>query len=486
MDNKFRFLKQEDRKKILLLCDDIRVHSGIATMAREIVVKTSHHFDWVNIGSAEKHNEEGTIVDLSEEVNKYAGIEDAYVKIIPHSGGYGNPEKLRAIIALENPDAILIFTDPRYWEWLFDMEREIRAKMPIFYLNIWDDTPAPLYNKEFYRSVDLLMAISKQTLNINRMTLEEYADGHLIEYVPHGINSEHFYPITETSEQFEAFNRFKKSLFNGKEKEFVVFWNSRNIHRKGPSNLVLAYRIFCDKIGKEKAKECALVMHTNPTEIHGTDLFAVKDALCDPEYVEVYFSTERLSTAEMNLLYNVSDVGVMVSSNEGWGLSLTESMMAGKMIIANTTGGMQDQMRFEDDEGKWIDFSPNFPSNHRRTFEKCGEWAVPIFPTNISLAGSLPTPYIFDDRCSPEDVADALLKVYNLGKEERARRGRKGREWVLSDESKMSAENMGKRIIECCDLGFEHFTPRPRFEVLKVTDKKRKYITHKLIDYTYE
>ena len=38
MKNKFGYLKKEDRKKILLLCDDLRMHSGIATMAREIVV----------------------------------------------------------------------------------------------------------------------------------------------------------------------------------------------------------------------------------------------------------------------------------------------------------------------------------------------------------------------------------------------------------------------------------------------------------------
>ena len=40
MKDKFRYLEQKDRKKILLLCDDIRMHSGIATMAKEIVQGT--------------------------------------------------------------------------------------------------------------------------------------------------------------------------------------------------------------------------------------------------------------------------------------------------------------------------------------------------------------------------------------------------------------------------------------------------------------
>ena len=31
------YIPQKDRKKIILLCDDLRMHSGIATMAREFV-----------------------------------------------------------------------------------------------------------------------------------------------------------------------------------------------------------------------------------------------------------------------------------------------------------------------------------------------------------------------------------------------------------------------------------------------------------------
>lgn len=484
MKDKFRYLEQKDRKKILLLCDDIRMHSGVATMAREIVLGTAHHFNWVNVGGAVQHPDHGKGFDLSHEVNKLQGLEDASVKVVANTG-YGDSMLVRTLLKQEKPDAIMIFTDPRYWTWLFDMEREIRSKIPIFYLNIWDDYPAPLYNKNFYRSVDLLMAISKQTKNINELVLDEYAKDKIIEYVPHGINEEYFFPIDENFEDYEQFVNFKKNLFNGKEIDFVVFWNSRNIHRKRPSDVILSYRMFCDMIGKEKAKKCALVMHTSPADQHGTDLHAVKEALCDPSYVNVFFSVENLQTAQMNLLYNVADVTMLISSNEGWGLSLTESMMAGKMILLNVTGGMQDQARFEDDNGKWIDFDANFPSNHRGTFTKCGEWAAAVFPSNISVAGSIPTPYIFDDRCSPEDVAAALKWVYDLGPDERERRGLKGREWVTSDESNMSAKNMAKRVIETCDKAFENFTPREAFDLVKIEERPTKYVKHKLIDYTY-
>ena len=480
MKEKFRYVKKEDRKKILLLCDDIRMHSGIATMAREIVIGTSHHFNWLNLGAAINHPEVGKGFDISAEVNKMANIDDSWVRVLPNNG-YGDAMQIRQLIAQEKPDAIFIFTDPRYWVWLFEIEREIRNEIPLMYLNIWDDYPAPLYNKPYYESCDLLMAISKQTKNINEIVLEETAKDKIIKYVPHGINHEHFFPILEGHEMYPQLKEFKKNLFGGKEIDFVVFFNSRNIRRKSPGDVILSYRMFCDMIGEEKAKKCALVMHTQPVDENGTDLYAVREAICDNSYVNVFFSQERLDTPQMNLLYNVADVGMLITSNEGWGLSLTETMMAGKMIIANVTGGMQDQMRFIDENGKWIDFTPDFPSNHRGTYKECGEWAIPVFPSNISLVGSVPTPYIFDDRCAPEDVAKALEEVFNIGKEERDRRGLAAREWVTSDESGMSARQMCENVIDSMDETFEKFVPRTRYDLLKVTDRPKKYIKHKLI-----
>jgi hypothetical protein len=479
MNQKFRYVKKEDRKKILLLCDDIRMHSGIATMAREIVVGTAHHFNWLNVGAAINHPEAGKGIDISPEINKVAELKDAWVRVLPNNG-YGDAMLIRTLIQQEKPDAIFIFTDPRYWTWLFEIEREIRNQIPIHYLNIWDDLPAPLYNKAYYESCDLLMAISKQTKNINEIVLGEAAKDKVIKYVPHGINDKHFFPIREGHENFELLQEFKSKMFEGKDIEFVVLFNSRNIRRKSPGDVILSYKLFCDILGEEASKKCALVMHTQAVDENGTDLYAVREALCD-ENINVFFSQDKLETPQMNLLYNIADVGLLITSNEGWGLSLTETMMAGRMIIANVTGGMQDQMRFTDKDGKWIDFSSDFPSNHRGTYTEHGEWAIPVYPSNISLVGSVPTPYIFDDRCRPEDVALKILQAYNMPKEERDARGLKAREWVTSDESGMSSRQMCENVIDAMEESFEKFVPRPRFDLHKITDRPKKRITHKLI-----
>lgn len=475
----YKHLPSKERKKILLLGDDIRSNTGVGTMSREFVLGTAQHFNWFTVGGFLNTPDAGKLYDLSEEVNKTTGLEDSQVKVLSYNG-YGDANLIRTLLKQEKPDAIFIFTDPRYWVWLFEIEREVRQRIPICWLNIWDDLPYPLYNKDYYNSVDALFAISKQTQLINRVVLGDQIKTKVSKYIPHGINEKDFYPLDKTSEQYKD---FKNTLFGDKEIEFTVFFNSRNIHRKHPADLILAYRMFCDRIGIEAAKKCALILHTQSVDNNGTDLNAVRELLCDPEIHNVFFSEKPILPSQMNMLYNIADVTVLPTSNEGWGLSITESLMAGTMIIANVTGGMQDQMRFEDENGLWYTPNQKVPSNHRGTYKNHGPWVKPVFPTNLSLTGAPPTPYIFDDRCSPEDLAEAIEIVYRIPDQTRVEKGLKGREWVLSEESMMSSVNMCKNIIDGVDETLEKFIPRPKFDIIKVEDRPRKYLQDSVYGY---
>jgi glycosyltransferase involved in cell wall biosynthesis len=472
------YIPKDQRKKILLMCDDIRTHSGIGTIAKEIVLHTAHHFNYVNIGAAVQHPEAGKKFDLSQSTNEEAGIEDASVSIYPISG-YGNPGLVRQMISMEKPDAIFIITDPRYWAWLFQMEGEIRKQIPIIYLNIWDDYPAPRYNEAFYESCDLLMGISKQTVNINKLVLGEKSKDRIIEYVPHGLNHNIFKPLEKDNTELVE---FKKNLFKGKEYNFVAFFNSRNIRRKQIPDTIWAFVQFVDKLSLEEAKKCALVLHTQKVDPNGTDLPAVVDMLCgDDDRYNIIFDEEKLTPHQMNLLYNSTDVQIQLTSNEGWGLSLTEAMLAGNPIIANVTGGMQDQMRFQDEKGLWFTPDENIPSNHRGTYKECGPWAFPVFPTSISIVGSPPTPYIFDDRCEAGDAANQLMEVYNLDPERKKAIGLMGREWATGNEAGFTAEKQGERVIENIDKLFETWKPRPKYELVKSTPLKKKVAQHNLV-----
>ena len=475
------YIPQSERKKILLLCDDLRTHSGIGTIAKEMVLHTCHQYNWVQVGAAIKHPEAGKKIELNEETNNLVGLSDSSVIVYPNNG-YGNPDLLRKLLKEEKPDAIFIFTDPRYWTWLFQIENEIRTKIPIAYLNIWDDYPAPMYNKTYYESCDLLMGISKQTSNINKLVLGDKAKDKIIEYIPHGLNHKLFFPLNEKDSNWEEFQEFKKTLYGGENYKFVALYNSRNIRRKQIPDTIWAFKQFVDKLPLEEAKQCALVLHTTKVDPNGTNLPAVIEALCgnEPERYNFIFSEQKLTVEQMNYLYNSTDVQIQLTSNEGWGLSLTEAILCGNPIIANVTGGMQDQMRFVDNKGKWFTPDANIPSNHRGTFKQHGKWAFPVYPTNISIVGSVPTPYIFDDRCDASDAAKRLLEVYNMGPRERELRGNLGREWALSDEAGFTSEKMSYRIMNALNNLLDTWTPRAKYYLHKIDQPKRESIPHNL------
>ena len=462
----------EVKKKILLLSDDLRMASGVGTMSREFVVGTVNKYDWVQIGGAIKHPEQGRIFDVSEDIQKETGVEDASVKVYPVDG-YGNPQQLREVMELEKPDAIMIYTDPRFWIWLYEMEHELRQHIPIFYYNIWDDLPYPRWNEPFYESCDLIMNISKQTHNIvqNVCQNKPRTDWDST-YVPHGINEKYFYPIKNEKERLEM-NKMKSELFQGQDIEFCLFYNNRNIRRKMTSDTILAFKTFADKLPKEQRDKTAFVLHTQPVDNNGTDLPAVVKEMC-PD-LNIIFSTNKLSTQHLNYLYNICDVTINLASNEGFGLGTCESLMCGTPIIVNVTGGMQDQCGFKlkgkhityQDYGEieslhnWRDWESNEDLTH-------GEWVKPVWPKTRTLAGSPPTPYIFDDRCDWIDAADSIQHFYEMSREERDECGFIGHEWVCGDESMMSARAMCGLFIDHMETAFDKWTPRERYEVYKV------------------
>jgi len=470
------YLPKDQRKNILLITDDIRLPSGVGHIGKEIVIQTAHHYNWVNLGSAINHPDVGKKFDLSQETNKEIGIEDSSCFIIPFNG-YGNPDVLRHIIKEEKIDAVFIITDPRYFDWLFSIENEVRKKTPIIYLNIWDDLPAPMYNKAFYESCDALLGISKQTVNINKMVLGEKAKNKIIDYVPHGLNHKMFFPLDKTSEEFI---KFKKDATRNKEKDFILFFNSRNIRRKSIPDALLAWKYFLDTLPKEKADKCLFILHTELISEHGTDLQAVHNYIFGEDNSTVTFSTQKLSTQQMNSLYNLADAQILLSSAEGWGLSLTEALLTGTPIIANVTGGMQDQMRFEDETGEWYTPNPEVPSNHRKTYTKCGKWAFPVFPSNLSLVGSPQTPYIWDDRCNPEDAVTHITSLYNMTREEREKLGKEGYDWAHSEEAGFTSPKMAKRVMDSVDKLFKSWKPRPNYEFINTNEVKEDRVPHKL------
>ena len=456
------------KKKILLLSDDLRMSSGIATVSKEFVFGNFDKFDWVQLGAAVNHPDKGKEIDLGEDARKISGIEDASLKIIPWTG-YGDANILRELIMRHQPDAILHFTDPRYWRWLYEMEAEVRQNIPILFYHIWDDLPDPHYNRDYYESCDWLGCISRQTYGIvsrvgklESETIKPLEDWQ-VSYVPHGINENTFKPVDVPVE-------FKNKLFGGKDYKFVLFWMNRNIKRKQPSDVIWAFKKFRDGLPEEDKDKVCLIMHTAPVDQNGTNLFEVQKRIA-PD-CDIKFSTDRVNQQQLNYLYNLSDVTINIAGNEGFGLTTAESIMAGTPTIINVTGGLQDQCGFKVD-GKYLtaeDYKEiGSLHNYRKWEDKVthGEWVKPVWPRVQTMVGSVPTPYIIDDKVDVYEVTDAIRYWYDKTPKERTKAGLVGRKEFMG-EMGLNAKNQNKQMADGILQAIENWKPKEKYNVYKL------------------
>jgi glycosyltransferase involved in cell wall biosynthesis len=375
-----------DKKiKVMVLSDHPFSPSGVGTQTKymvELLLKTGK-YQFFCLGGAVKHSDYR--IARTEEWGENL--------IIMPVDGYGTPEIVRSVLNDYKPDIVWFMTDPRFWTWLWQVEQEVRSKVPMVYYHVWDNYPYPKFNRSYYLSNDKVVTISKLTSDIVRTVAPEVEE----EYLPHAVNTNIFKPLDESS--YKELRMENKTLF---------FWTNRNARRKMSGSVVWWYKEFLDLVGHDKA---FLLMHTDPKDEHGQDLEAIANEL-GLNKSNFGISSGKVPAEMMAKFYNAADCTINISDAEGFGLSVLESLAAGTPVIANKTGGMQDQMT----DGTDI-------------------YGVLINPTSRAVIGSQQVPYIYEDRISKEDFIDALLKIHNMTRKERKEIGAKARENVLKNFS---------------------------------------------------
>ena len=402
-----------ERMKILMLCDHPLVPSGVGTQARYLIegLLNTGKYKFIVFGGALKHPDYRPQQVAPEKFGEGNWI------ILPVDG-YGDKNKLRVILEKEKPDAILLFTDPRFFTWVWEMEDEVRQVCPIFYWHVWDNDPTPKFNDVFYKSTDFVSALSLKTFGL----LQDLKYNHF-NYIPHAVSPDVFKPLTE--DQCQAFK--DEHMGPHAKKKFIVFWNNRNARRKMTGDVIASFAKFANKVGKSNV---ALAMHTMVGDPEGQNIVEV--AKCFGIDGNLIISENRVSPDILNGFYNSCDCTINIANNEGFGLATLESLMAGTPIIVQMTGGLQFQI------GNWWEGFEDFSNQEKMTTvakkryeNRIGDWfGVPVFPSSRSCTGSQPIPYIYDDRVSHEDVVNALMKLYNMGRKERRDLGARANMWA--------------------------------------------------------
>ena len=386
--------------KILTISDHPLSPSGVGTQTRYVIeslLKTGR-FEVISLGGAISHNDYTPVI--------VEGWEDNW-KIFPVDA-YGDQNLIRSVLRQHRPDILYFMTDPRFYDWLWQMEDEIRESVPMVYYHVWDNYPYPTYNKVWYDSTDVVATISKVTSDIVQ-TVSPSVEEH---YIPHAVNSEIFKKLDDPV-SLQHMKDMRKQI--GAEDKVIFFWNNRNARRKQSGSLIFWFKKFLDKVGHDKA---CLMMHTDINDPHGQPLHVVAEHLGLSEG-QIVFSTQKVSPQHLSLMYNASDVTVNISDAEGFGLGTLESLSCQTPIVVTMTGGLQEQVT----DGE------NY-------------FGVGIEPSSKAIIGSLNVPWIYEDRLSEEVVVNALLEMYHKSPEERKALGLAGRQHVMKN---YNFQNYGKK-----------------------------------------
>lgn len=153
-----------------------------------------------------------------------------------------------------------------------------------------------------------------------------------------GCEPDTFYPLSYVERRAYRLKAF--GIDN--DDRFLVMWANRNQMRKDPARAMQAFHLF-----HQRVPNSLLYMHARMQDVGGN---LASQALLlglqvsgrnpevifsPPEYTEIAgFDREKL-----NKMYNAADCGISTAQGEGWGLTTSEFMSAGRPFIGprNTT-----------------------------------------------------------------------------------------------------------------------------------------------------
>lgn len=418
--------------RILTLSDHPMSTSGIAIQAKQLFtgLLDTGKYQIVSLGAALKHKDNRPVA-----MEQY-GSDWVTFPI----EGFGDSNQARQWLLQFKPDAVFLFTDPRFFMHIFQIEDEVRDMASILLWTVWDNEPVPKYNIPIYNCCDEIAFFSRYSYEFHKPIQDKTdAEFHCIPLArPHDI----FQPLSEDE------RRASKVKFFGwaNRESFTALYVSRNARRKRPADIMVGWRKFLDSLPPEELTKPngtpMLVMHCDPFDHEGPNIHQLVELL-DLEK-NIMLSPGKADDASMNALYNAVDVTINFSLNEGFGMSVHESLLAGTPVIATATGGMTEQMT-----------------------DGTKEFGILMHAEQKLLVGSQQVPYIYEDIVSTDQLANSIWDVYKMSPEQRRELGMAGRAHLEANNRVEDIVSAWDKIIEN-RVASRRDSERVRYHLLEV------------------
>lgn len=159
-----------------------------------------------------------------------------------------------------------------------------------------------------------------------------------IKVIPHGIDTEVFFPIYEKDET----SKTKTQIF-GTDDVFVFGSVNRNSARKDLGTLMIGFAMF----KHTSQANAVLYLHCNPQDRMGIDCYRLSERLGlevgkDIFFPEGFNENKGISESELNKIYNTFDCFITTTTAEGWGLSIVEAMATQTLVVAPRHTSIQE------------------------------------------------------------------------------------------------------------------------------------------------
>ena len=121
-----------------------------------------------------------------------------------------------------------------------------------------------------YESTDLINCHSYKTFEMVNDNFPKKTN-----FIPHALPQNLFFPLPDNE-----IKKYRKELLgNQRVDHFVGLWINRNARRKMPSDVIAAWAHFLCKLESEHGhKNATLIMHTDPQDQEGPNLFKVVES----------------------------------------------------------------------------------------------------------------------------------------------------------------------------------------------------------------
>ncbi len=262
-----------------------------------------------------------------------------------HYNGIDNPDVINQI-KIYNPESILIYGWPLKSH--YKVMRYFKGKLPVYFrgdsiLKISDDWIRKflkrIYISWVYRSID--KAFYTGSMNKDYFINYGISESNLI-YAPHAVNNDFF--RNAINDEPERSINWRRSL--GIEDQQIVFMYAGKLDKNKNTDYLLDNFVLMD------SPSAHMVIAGDGDE---------KNSLVNKfgKHERIHFLPFQNQSA-MPFLYNLSDVFVLPSKNETWGLSINEAMACGKAILTNSTIGAAKDLVINKINGLVFDESIQF------------------------------------------------------------------------------------------------------------------------------